>query len=288
MVGTKAVLVSILIAVLLFSSFSTLILPVHAMNSIRLEEFRWTTFPITVYVDLNAWSLPDYAAAIREALDDWVSAIWNYTNTYGDQSLTMISFIYYVSNANYTSDPDVIVSFTPNVMSSNAVGMTTYKYDDSSHEPIVPITISITTYHATASDLFVKDVIMHEFGHALGVGHASSADTEDGPELMYPASTESEVVFPSTLDVYALTQLYQGSFNQAVQLPTSIPYVMLPVGYIPPPQTALWQTYVAHVPLITAVILVLIVSLIVVTYVTRRKAEEAPSSPQEPPAPLPS
>lgn len=282
--GTRAVLISILTTVLLFNFFATVILPAHAAASIELEEFRWNKFPITVYVDLNRWSVPDYAVAIREALDNWLKAIWNYTNAYGGQSLTMISYTYYVKNANSTSNPDVIMSFTPNKMGFNAVGLTTCKYEPSSHEPIAPTNINITTYSATASDLFVKDVAMHEFGHALGVAHATLPNTENGPELMYRASSETEIVFPSTLDVYALTQLYRGGFSQTIQLPTSIPYLMLPEGSIPPPQTPLWQTYIKYVPLIAAAVIVLVIGLVIAAFAIRMKAGEIlPSRP--PPQP---
>lgn len=282
MVRKKSALISILVAVLFFNSFVTLIPPARAADSIELEEFRWSSFPITVYVDLNQWSLPDYAIAVREALDNWLKAIWNYTNAYNDQSLTMISYDYYVKDVNSTSNPDVIISFVPNEMGFNAVGLTNYKYDASSHKPIAPITINITTYSATASNLFVKNVAMHEFGHALGVGHSSSPNTQNGPELMYPASSKKEIVFPSTLDVNALIMLYKGEYNQTIQLPTSIPYVMLPEGSIPPPQTPSWLTYLEYRPLIAAGIIVLILTLILASINARREGREVQPPPPPP------
>lgn len=286
MTEAKAVLIWILVSVLLFCSFATVIQPARAAVSIELEEFRWNRFPISVYVDLNQWSVPDYAVVIREALDNWLEAIWNYTNAYGGQSLAMINYDYYVSNANYTRNPDVIISFTPSVMSGNAVGLTTYDFDANSHEPVAPITINVTTYSGTASDLFVEDVTMHEFGHVLGVGHASSPNTQNGPELMYYESSKRETVFPSTLDVYALTQLYQGVFNRTVQLPASIPYVMLPEGSIPPPETPPWETYLKYLPLIAiSVLFILAIALIIAAVTTRRKTDESQLPPTLPPPP---
>jgi hypothetical protein len=286
MMEARAVLISILVSVLLFCSFATVIQPARAVVSIELEEFRWNRFPISVYVGLNQWSIPDYAVAIREALDSWLKAIWNYTNAYGGQPLAMISYDYYVSNANSTRNPDVIISFTSSVMNSNAVGLTTYDFDANSHQPIPPIIINITTYSGTASDLFVEDVTMHEFGHVLGVGHASSSNTENGPELMYYESSKRETVFPSTLDVYALTQLYQGVYNRTVQLPAGIPYVMLPEGSIPPPQTPPWQTYLKYLPLIAVgVLFTLAIALIIAAATTRRKTDESQLPPTLPPPP---
>lgn len=286
MMEAKAVLISILVSVLLFCSFATVIQPARVAVSIELEEFRWNRFPISVYVDLNQWSVPDYAVAIREALDSWLKAIWNYTNAYGGQPLAMISYDYYVSNANSTRNPDVIISFTSSVMSGNAVGLTTYYFDANSHEPIPPITINITTYSGKANDLFVEDVTMHEFGHVLGVGHASSPNTQNGPELMYPESSKSETVFPSTLDVYALKKLYQGVFHRTAQLPAGIPYVMLPEGSIPPPQTPPWQTYLKYLPPIAVgVLFILAIALIIAAATARRKTDENQLPPTLPPPP---
>jgi hypothetical protein len=283
---TEVGLISTLIAVLLLNSFTTLIIPAHAAISIELEEFRWNRFPISVYVEMNQWSILDYAPAIREGLDNWLKAIWNYTNAYDGQSLAMISYTYYVKDINSTGNPDVIISFAPYEMSGKAVGLTTYKYDDTAHEPITPIIINITTHSATETDLFVKNVAMHEFGHALGVGHASSPNTENGPELMYYASSKSVIIFPSTLDVYALTQIYQGHFGQTTQLPSSVPYVMLPEGAIPPTRMPQWQTYLQqYVPPIAVAAIFLLLSLTVVAYVTRRKTDASRSPPILPPPP---
>jgi hypothetical protein len=292
---TKTVPILMLITVLLLASSSTLVFPARAAPSIDLEEFRWNSFPISVYVDLNQWSTPEYAVAIRGALDNWLKAIsnftqMNYTNSYNGQSLT---YTYYVKDANFTVNPDVIISFSPNAMSGGAIGLTTYNYDNV-HEVIPPIVIKLTTYSASATDLFVEDVAMHEFGHALGVGHASSQVTQDGyPEVMYYASSKNSISFPSTLDIYALSQLYQDHFNQTVQLPVSIPYVVLAEGSLPPPpppQTPFWETYLQYLPLVAAALIILVPVLIIAVIVTRKKAGEnvpppaPPAPPDDPPA----
>jgi hypothetical protein len=68
---------------------------------------------------------------------------------------------------------------------------------------------------------------MHEFGHALGLGHASSSETINGLELMFPTLSMNKIIYPSTLDIYGLSILYKGGFSRTVQLPTNIPYQML-------------------------------------------------------------
>ena len=289
----KSILCLLLVAALLVcltspAEKSALLQPSY---SIELEEFRWTSFPLRVLVDMNQWSVPDYAVAVREALDDWMKSIWNYTQTFNDTSLPVMSYVFYVSNINATQDYDVLVTFAPDRMppGSSIVGLTTYDYDPLTHEPIPPIIINVTTSFSTASSLFVEDVVMHEFGHALGLGHASSASTSNGPEVMYYSSPKNEIVYPSTLDVYGLTELYRGVFNQSVQLPSDVPYVMLTEGTVPTPKvtplvTTLWEDYEKYWPIIV-VLLLLLVAAIVLARVGKEKSPEEPPQPPPPPPP---
>lgn len=282
--------VLLLLAFLVVSSANLTFVPPSAFSApspsavIALEEFRWTSFPLKVYVDMNTWALPNYSVAVREALDDWVKTIWNYTQTYNGTSLPTINYLYYVSDVNNTDHYDIVISFTSDKMppTSNNVGLTDCKWNPIMHTPIAPITINITTFSRTATSLFVKNVAMHEFGHALGLGHASSSNTLNGPELMYYASSTNEAVYPSTLDVYGLVNLYDDNFNQNVQLPPSIPYVMLAEGTIPPSQTSLLNAYIPYLPLVGVFILIIAVAIILGRL---SRSEKDRSIPQPPPHP---
>ncbi|HVP40337.1 MAG TPA: matrixin family metalloprotease [Candidatus Krumholzibacteriaceae bacterium] len=247
--------------------------------SIETENFRWTRFPLKVLIDMNQWSRLDYAGAVHEALNSWVHSIWNYTNAYG-ASLPNIDFRFYVSNVNATSNYDVFITFSSDEMGSGVVGLTSTRWDNTSHTPIAPITINVTTYHNTTYPLFVKNVVMHEFGHALGLGHTDSQTTSNGPELMYPRSTQDQVTYPSTLDIYALTRLYQGYYGQQVQLPPTIPYVMLSDGSVRPPSFTIWDTLFQDLIIIAILLLALVIALAV--WRTRKKPEQ----PVEPTPPV--
>lgn len=278
-------LVSLIVATVSFGLLRTVAFSAPDPSpAIALEEFRWTSFPLNVYVDMNRWTVPDYAVAVREALDSWVKSIWNYTQTY-NASLPVINYAFYVSNVNATDHYDVAFTFTPDNMppSSNTVGLTTYSWNSITHTPLAPIAINVTTSSGTASELFVKNVSMHEFGHALGLGHADSPNTLNGPELMYYTSSKSEVVYPSTLDIYALTNLYNNKFSENVQLPANIPYVMLAEGTIPPSVgTSLWDDYQPYLPL-AGVFILLAVAAIVLGHVAKEDRHEG--IPQAPPPP---
>ncbi len=260
--------------------------PLASSPSIWTEEFRWSDFPLKVYVDMNDWSNSDYAVATREALDNWVKSMWNYTQTYNDTSLPAISYLLYLSDVNATQNYDVYLTFAAdNILpNSNTVGLTTYSWDTFTHSPVGPITMNITTFSAKAEKLFVRNVIMHEFGHVLGLGHSQSSATLNGPELMYYASSKNQVVYPSTLDVYGLTMLYAGKFNQSVQLPDYIPYVMLAEGAIPPPQTSFWEDYRPYFPIL-GILIIIIVAVAVLSQITKEKRHNDYLEPTPPPAP---
>jgi predicted Zn-dependent protease len=268
----------VLISALFLGSVVPLTQSAVLQNSdyVELEEFRWTKLPVKVLVDMNQWSRPEYAFAVREALDDWVKSIWNYTNTYNDSSLANVNFVFYSSNVNSTSNYDVLISFAAQKIppGPNTVGLTTYSWDLGTHQPVPPITINITTNSATASTLFIKNIAMHEFGHALGLGHAGSQNTLNGPELMYYASSKESVVYPSTLDVYGLTRLYRGNYRQTVYLPSNMPYEMLADGNIPPPQILSLEDYGKYGPLLVALFLVIAVAAVLGLLSRENRTEE--------------
>jgi len=191
---------------------------------IDVEGFRLTKFPLKILVDMNQWSTSEYAFAVHEAVDTWFMSIRTYSSSYNDTTLTIMDFTFFVSNINATTDYDIFITFTANEISHEVIGQTSYQWNPISHEILLPVIINLTTYSQTANYLFIKNVAMHEFGHALGLGHTSSQVTENGPELMYFTTYIDRVIYPSTLDLYGLIMVYKGNFKQSVQLPANIPY----------------------------------------------------------------
>ena len=264
--------------ILSLSPFSAIAYP-QTPAYIELGEYRWNRFPLKVLVNMNQWSVPSYALAVREALDSWMKSVWNFTHTFEGTSLPTISYLFYLTNVNSTKNYDVLITFTADKIppDSNTVGLTECKWDQLRHEPIPPININITTFSGTADDLTIKNVVMHEFGHALGLRHASVSRTLNGPELMYHISTRDQTVYPSTLDLHGLTELYKGSFKYNVYLPVNIPYIMLAEGAILPPpksQPDYWKTLQQNAPIFVLLALATITVVIVFGWVNFEKRSQ--------------
>jgi len=250
--------------------------------SIALTEFRWTSFPLKVYVEMNQYSISDYAQSVREALDNWAKSIWNYSQTYHDISLPLLTYLLYLSNVNATSTYDVHLAFVPDTIppGTNVVGLTNCDWNASTFEPIPPINITVTTFSHNATNLYVKNVVMHEFGHALGLGHASQVNTSNGPELMYYGSSKKQPIYPSTLDIYALTRLYAGEYDHIIQLPQDIPYIMLSEGEIPTGQINPQGNQNQYLLILIAVSAATIAGITLILVRKKRKHEETATQPQ--------
>jgi hypothetical protein len=95
----------------------------------------------------------------------------------------------------------------------------------------VEITVSTSSFVRSRafSEAGILGVLMHELGHALGLGHTQITD-----DLMYKSAdsnaTPSYSVYPSTLDLFGVITLAKGSrIPTRVALPDAIPYRLLPM-----------------------------------------------------------
>jgi hypothetical protein len=273
---TKAFLSSVIMLVVLSTFPFAAIVYQQTPVYVELKDYRWNRFPLKVLVNMDQWSVPSYASAVREALDSWMRSVWNFSNSFDETSLPAMGYLLYLTGVNATQNYDVVVSFTADNIppDSNTVGVTEGRWDLLRHEPIPPINITVTTFSGTASDLSVKNVVMHEFGHALGLGHASVPQTSNGPELMYHVSTREQTVYPSTLDLYGLAELYRGGFASTVYLPADIPYIMLAEGAVvppPPSQKDYWKSLQQYAPVLVLVVLVVVAVVVVVGWINFEK-----------------
>lgn len=208
-------LIQVVYLIVLFLELS--ILPVLANQStfvIPLEGGRWRGLTISVYVPgAPSWS---HNATLR-AMSDWNKAQAWFARTYYPQSpfYTLIdgdrSAPAQVQLVNATSSDYTTLKIVPRFQKDNAT--------------IISVVVHVGT---KVDSVLFHEVVMHELGHVLGLGHVKCCIQED---LMYPIANPytARQYFPSTLDLYALHVLAtERIIPSSVTLPDHIQYVTVP------------------------------------------------------------
>lgn len=171
---------------------------VSAQDCIAIEGFKWPRSYVGVYITEGTNNVQKQQALY--AMSVWFSGQTWFIDSYQNQQGT--PYLLYV--APQPGDGIITLSFFVGE-GENFGGRTIYSYGG--EYPNVQIQINLPPDHAqNPTDLFVEDVILHELGHALGLGH-----TQNQQDAMYPSvdSTPQSYGLPSTLDLAALYQLSQ-------------------------------------------------------------------------------
>ena len=207
---------------------------------IGLLGVAWDHTSLTVYILRVSWLEEDYIDAVKKAFSIWDRALEAFGKAYGYKYLSKFSFTIYVTSS-VPWDYDILVMFSSKV-STEELGKASVTYNEVTGEILrVNITLYIYTTHGKLSVTDVLNVAMHEIGHALGLDHASSANTENGPELMYyQYKIGTSELRPSTLDAYGVaiahdwlkTGIFKRPEETEVELPATIPYRMLLYYYV--------------------------------------------------------
>ena len=156
------------------------------------------------------------AITIWDQAQSWFKATYfpdgkTYTFVVGNKrSRVFVEFTDYWTVSNYCSSSPLGVD-----------GCTHIRWDDSNNitRAVVYLATGLLTYQGSKYDpLFL---VLHEFGHALGLTDypsALSCSFQDLLCLYYPNE------YPSTLDLYGLHQLAGGNRETDVYLPSTVPY----------------------------------------------------------------
>ena len=203
--------------------------------SIDVLGVAWADVNLKVLVVKPSWLSRSYVDSVVKAFKAWDRSLESFGNSYGYPYLSKFSFYVTVSSA---SQPgyDITVEFSQAAAQPGGeIGEAIVAYI---YGRIVSVKIILYVYTTDGklSPVDVFNIALHEIGHALGLNHASSSSTINGPEVMYPVYSYPKMELrPSTLDAYALAKVYAwlatGSFvppsKRTISLPSSIPYRML-------------------------------------------------------------
>jgi predicted Zn-dependent protease len=135
------------------------------------KHWKPDDFPLTVYVKSNN---SDYYKSLFRSYVDYALSIW-------EKADSRIEFKY-VSN---TRDADIVIMFEENLVDKyddNYLGITDYRlaYDKKIQKSIIEIGL-LKFNNEPVTDGEVKATIIHELGHALGLGHS-----DNEIDIMFP------------------------------------------------------------------------------------------------------
>jgi hypothetical protein len=300
----------VLLAILLFAitAFQPISsAPAVLAPAIPTEGGTWTNPTITILITpqlAQPWFKASYTFDVNHAISRWSQSILAYKDAYGASYLRKLNFITCVSGVNDTlcGSPDIQVQFIQSFgPQSSGLGLTSIHISNSGIFTNLPTTTTLSAYDPTNStqltDTDMINIASHEFGHALGLDHATASVTDDGTfELMFLSygqavgNPRSTLEAPSTLDLYALSYIYDWLATSSMLNGSGHPRtdLALPSGesyssvYPYPEQIQMLQNSINQLKLeiiILAIVAALLLALVLALVILLSRKKPAPPSP---------
>lgn len=189
----------------LFATALCTLLAVGAFG-IRVKSYStmghtWATNQVVYYVNPSNLSVSDSAA---------ISAFQTAASAWHDQSGANIQFVY----GGTTNGSSLILNNKNEVFfrndSNGYIGETYWWYDGTGHLVDADIVLheSYTYFVGSgcSNGIYIEDVAIHEFGHALGLGHSEVANTTMEPAM--PSYCDTTQVTLEADDISGIRSLY--------------------------------------------------------------------------------
>jgi predicted Zn-dependent protease len=261
--------------------------------SIDVTGTTWdhSTISVSVFPRENeSWWGPSYLNATLHAIDQWNDAIQEFSSNHTDFSyLSRISLVPTITYENL-SGFDVYMGWISKCEDETRIGQSRaiIKSPCVVTKNTVCLAAKAPSGHVM-TEVDMQNIAVHELGHTLGLSHCNYS----GDAMYYLVSYRNTVKEISSLDLYALSQIFEWMSNStqfsssnmcpqksSVTLPSSISYYQLSIATENLPLSAPQNLtdyvigYFLRPEILTAILIAVALLAFVVIILKRRKKQQ--------------